>query len=220
MEKLIWDAVGTRNYETGISNVALYVFDSKTEKYGAGVAWSGVTAITESPSGAEASPLYADNIKYLNLYSAEDLGLTLEAYSSPVEFDECDGTATLATGVSIGQQERATFALAYKTLLGNDTNGTDRGYKLHIVYGCKASPSERAYSSVNDSPEAMTLSWELTTTPIPVEGFKATARVIIDSTTADEAKLKTLEDQLFGCDSSEATLLLPDEIKAHFGTEG
>lgn len=213
MPRLIWDKTGERFYETGVKNGVLYVYDSETKKYGKGVPWNGLISVTESPSGAEASPLYADDIKYLNLMSAEEFGATIEAYSSPEEFDECDGTASIGKGVSIGQQKRKMFALCYRTALGNDVDGEEHGYKIHIIYGAIAAPTERAYQSINDSPEAMTLSWELTTTPVEVKGHKPTACVVIDSTKADAAKLTQLEDKLYGKDSEgEPTLLLPDEI--------
>ena len=214
MSKLVWDQTGERLYETGVKQGVLYVF--KNGKYEKGVAWNGLTAVTESPSGAEATALYADDIKYLNLISAEEFGGTIEAYMSPVEFDECDGTASLAEGVSIGQQTRATFALCYRTALGNDVDGSDYGYKIHIIYGATASPSERAYASINDSPEAMTLSWEFTTTPVSVAGFKPTSLVTIDSTKVDATKLKALEDKLYGTESEESSLVLPDEIATMF----
>ena len=210
MAKLVWDKTGERFYETGVENCALYVMDNG--EYGTGVAWNGITAITESPSGAEATPLYADNIKYLNLMSAEEFGATVEAYTYPEAFAECNGEASLADGVVIGQQTRKTFALAYKTKVGDDV-GTENHYQLHIVYGCLAAPSERAYASINDSPEAITFSWEVTTTPVNVTGAKPTSIVIIDSAKADTDKLAALEAKLFGSESEEATLVLPDEIK-------
>lgn len=214
MSKLMWDKEGEHLYETGVKNCALYVHDGK--KYGNGVAWNGITAVTESPSGAEATPLYADDTKYLNLYSVEELGATVEAYTYPDEFAECDGSASIATGVTIGQQNRKTFGLAYKTVVGNDTEANDYGYKIHIIYGAKASPSEKAYATINDSPEAITFSWELTTTPVEVTGYKKTASVTIDTTkfTTEEAKnkLKSLEDKLFGSETEEPTLLMPNEI--------
>lgn len=207
---LVWDETGKRTYETGVENVALYVMDD-TGTYGEGVAWNGVTGITESPSGAETTSLYADDIKYLTLISAEEYGFTIEAYGSPEEFDACDGMAELTKGVSVRQQSRKPFGLAYKTKLGNDVKGTDYGYKLHLIYGAQASPSEKGYSTINDSPEAITLSWEATTTPINVTGHKATAHIEIDSTKIDPAKLQKLEDALFG-GTAKPKLLLPDEI--------
>lgn len=212
MSALTWDETGKRFYETGVSKGVLYVQES-TGAYGTGVAWNGLTAVTESPSGAEATPLYADDIKYLNLYSAEEFGATIEAYTYPEEFGECDGTAELATGVSIGQQTRKAFGLCYRTVIGNDVDGNEHGYKLHIIYGCMASPSEKAYATINDSPEAITFSWEITTTPVTVSGMKPTASITIDSTKADATKLADLEKKLYGDASSEPTLPLPDEIK-------
>lgn len=212
MAKLTWEKPTEHMYETGVRNCALYVYDSGS--YGTGVEWNGVTAITESPSGAEATPLYADDGKYLNLISAEEFGATIEAYTYPEEFAACNGEASLGDGVVIGQQARKKFALAYKTRIGNEEGTTETDYKLHIVYGCQAAPSERAYATVNDSPEAITFSWELTTTPVAVTGAKPTSIVTIDSTKIDSAKLATIEAQLFGDTDSEPTLLLPDEIKA------
>lgn len=208
---LVWDQTGERYYETGVKNCALYV-QSTTGTYPKGVAWNGITAFTESPSGAEQTALYADDIKYLSLMSAEEFGGTIEAYTYPEEFAECDGSAELVKGAYIGQQSRKTFGLAYKTTLGNDVDGNDKGYKLHLVYGCQASPSEKAYTSINDSPEAITFSWEVTTTPVNVTGHKPTAIVTIDSTKADSTKLKALEAILFGSETADARLPLPDEI--------
>ena len=212
MPKLEWDKSGEKLYETGVKNCALYVF--KNNAYDKGIAWNGITGITESPSGAEASPLYADDIKYLNLISNEDFGATLEAYTYPKEFEECDGTAEISNGVSIGQQNRKTFGLVYKTTLGNDVDGNSHGYKIHVIYGCLAAPSEKAYASINDSPEAITFSWELSTTPVEVNGFKPTSTITIDSTKIEAEKLKKLEDKLYGSETGEATLLLPNEIMA------
>ena len=212
MPKLEWDKSGEKLYETGVKNCALYVF--RNNAYDKGIAWNGITGITESPSGAEASPLYADDIKYLNLISNEDFGATLEAYTYPKEFEECDGTAEISKGVSIGQQNRKTFGLAYKTTLGNDVDGNSYGYKIHVIYGCLAAPSEKAYASINDSPEAITFSWELSTTPVEVKGFKPTSTITIDSTKIDAGKLKKLEDKLYGSETGDATLLLPNEIMA------
>lgn len=197
--RLAWDETGKRFYETGVSQGVLYPVHTDGT-YPKGVAWNGLTAVTESPSGAEATALYADNIKYLNLYSAEEFGATIEAYMYPDEFAECDGSASIATGVTIGQQTRKAFGLAYKTALGNDTDGQDHGYKLHLIYGGMASPSEKAYATVNDSPEAITFSWEITTTPVNVAGFKPTASITIDSTKAESTKLKALENILYGTD--------------------
>lgn len=221
MSKIKWDDTGKRLYETGVKNGVLYPKNSTTGDYDKGVAWNGLTAVTESPSGAEATPLYADNMKYLNLMSAEEFGATIEAYTYPDEFALCDGTAELAKGVNIGQQSRTIFGLSYKTLVGNDVNGTDLGYKLHLVYGAMAAPSEKAYATVNDSPEAITFSWAVTTTPVAVEGFKPTASIVIDSTKADAAKLAALETILYGKDATtdpaspavEPRLPLPDEVK-------
>lgn len=211
MSKLTWDASGERLYETGVKQGVLYVMGSNG--YGNGVAWNGLTAITESPSGAESTPLYADDIKYLDLRSTEEFGATIEAYTYPDEFAACDGSASLADGVSIGQQARKMFGLCYRTTVGNDTDGTDHGYKLHLIYGATASPSEKAYETINDSPEAITFSWEITTTPVSVTGFKPTASITIDSTKADPTCLAALEEKLYGGESTEPTLPLPDEVK-------
>ena len=219
MSKLIWDATGDRYYETGVKQGALYP-QGEGGTYPKGVAWNGLTAVTESPSGAEATALYADDIKYLNLMSAEEFGATIEAYTYPDEFAECDGSASIAAGVTIGQQKRKAFGLAYKTTLGNDTEGNDYGYKLHLIYGAMAAPSEKAYATINDSPEAITFSWEVTTTPVTVPGFKPTASVTIDSTKAKAEKLKALEDILYGTENQEARLPLPNEIATLMGTEG
>lgn len=210
MAKLVWDASGERLYETGVKYGVLYVQVGAT--YPKGVVWNGLTSVTESPSGAESTALYADDTKYLSLMSAEEFGATIEAYTYPEEFEACDGSATIAPGVTIGQQARRTFGLCYRTTLGNDTEGTEHGYKLHIIYGAMASPSEKAYSTINDSPEAITFSWELTTTPVNVTGFKPTASIVIDSTKVDATALAALEAKLYGTDSDEAMLPLPDEI--------
>lgn len=215
MAMLVWDKTGERYYETGVDKVALYVQENGT--YPKGVAWNGVTAITESPSGAEPTPLYADNIKYLNLISAEELALSIEAYQSPEEFDVCDGTASPVAGLNIGQQDRKTFGLAYRTLIGNDTDGNNHGYALHLVYGCLAAPSEKAHNTVNDSPEATTLSWEVSTTPVAVTGFKPTSSLEINSTKVDKDKLAALEAMLFGSAEGEASLPLPDEVITMLG---
>lgn len=212
MAKIVWDESGKRLYETGVKNGVLYIQD-ETGAYNKGVAWNGLTAVTESPSGAEATPLYADDIKYLELFSAEEFGATIEAYTYPEEFEACDGSASLGTGVTIGQQDRKTFGLCYRTVLGNDVKSNEYGYKLHLIYGAKAAPSEKGYQTINDSPEAITFSWEVTTTPVNVAGFKPTASVTIDSTKIDAAKLKTIEDMLYGAESVEAKLPLPDELK-------
>lgn len=218
MSKIVWDQTGDRLYETGVKNGVLYPQSNGT--YPKGVAWNGLTAVTESPSGAEATALYADDMKYLNLYSAEEFGATVEAYTYPEEFGECDGSATIATGVQIGQQTHKAFGLCYRTVIGNDTEGDAHGYKLHIIYGAMASPSEKAYATINDSPEAITFSWELTTTPVSVTGKKPTASIVIDSTKADPTKLAALEVILYGKDPTtsggndgeEPRLPLPDEI--------
>lgn len=215
MSKLIWDQIGERFYETGTKNGVLYVMESGT--YPKGVAWSGLISVSENPSGAEASPFYADDIKYLNIISNEEFGATIECYTTPPEFDACDGKGSIATGVTIGQQNRKTFGMVYKTVLGNDEEGNDYGYKLHLIYGAKASPSERGYSSINESTEPMTLSYELTTTPVSVTGHKPTSIVTIDSTKVDETKLAALEAILFGGDDTEARLPLPDEIATLMG---
>lgn len=214
MAKLVWDDTGNRLYETGVDRGVLYPIQEGGQ-YTKGVAWNGLTNVTESPSGAEATALYADNIKYLNLYSAEEFGATIEAYTYPDEFAECDGSANLATGVSIGQQSRKLFGLSYRTVLGNDVDGNDHGYKLHLIYGAMASPSEKSYASINDSPEAITFSWELTTTPVSVSGFKPTASITIDSTKADPECLAALEAALYGSTDPDgnARLPLPDEVK-------
>lgn len=210
MAKLVWDKTGERLYETGVKNGVLYPMVDGT--YPKGIVWNGLTAVTESPSGAEATALYADDIKYLNLMSAEEFGATVEAYTYPDEFAECDGSASLGTGVTIGQQPRKTFGMSYKTTVGNDVDNDNHGYKLHLIYGAMASPSEKAYSTINDSPEAITFSWELTTTPVNVTGFKPTASLTIDSTKIDPAKLTAIETILYGNESTEARLPLPDEI--------
>lgn len=212
MAKLVWDESGKRLYETGVEKGVLYV-QGENGEYQKGVAWNGLTAVTESPSGAEPTALYADDIKYLELFSAEEFGATIEAYTYPAEFEACDGSASLGEGVTIGQQDRKAFGLCYRTIVGNDVKGNENGYKLHLIYGAKAKPSEKAYATVNDSPEAVTFSWEVTTTPVNVVGFKPTASVTIDSTKIQPEKLKAIEDKLYGTASEEATLPLPDEIK-------
>lgn len=219
MSKLVWDKTGERLYETGVDRGVLYVQSNGT--YPNGVAWNGLTAVTESPSGAEATPLYADNIKYLNLMSAEEFGCTIEAYTYPEEFAECDGSAELATGVTIGQQARKTFGLSYRTKIGNDAAGDKFGYKLHLIYGGLASPSEKAYASINDSPEAITFSWEVSTTPVSVDGHSPTACITIDSTKVEPTKLAALEEILYGKDGegasgTEPRLPLPSEIATLF----
>lgn len=219
MAKLVWDKIGERFYETGVDHGVLYV--QANGAYPKGVAWNGLTSVSESPSGAEASPFYADNIKYLNLTSVEEFGATIEAYTYPDEFEACDGSAELAKGVKIGQQKRSAFGLCYRTRVGNDTDGDEKGYKLHLVYGAVASPSERNYQTVNDSPEPMTLSWSVTTTPVEVAGKRPTSCLIIDSRTADPTKLAALEDILYGKDgetgtATEPRLPLPNDIATMF----
>lgn len=209
--KLKWDQTGERIYETGVSNGVLYV-QKANGSYDNGVAWNGLSTVTESPSGAESNAIYADNIKYLALTSAEEFGATVEAYTYPDEFAECDGSAEIADGVMIGQQDRKAFGMAYKTIVGNDTEKNAHGYKLHMIYGATAAPSEKGYSTVNDSPEPITLSWELSTTPVEVTGYKPTATLVIDSTKANSEKLKALEDILFGSDETEARLPMPNEV--------
>ena len=211
MSKIVWDAVGEHIFETGVRNGVLYLKD-ETGAYNTGVAWNGLTSVSESPEGAEPTDLYADDIKYLTLMSAENFKATIEAYTYPVEFEECDGSATIANGVVIGQQARKPFGLCYRTSIGNDTDGNEHGYKLHIVYGCLASPSEKQYSTINDSPEAITFSWEVSTTPVNVTGKKPTATLIIDSTKVDKSKLTALEAILYGSEEKEPRLPLPDEI--------
>lgn len=209
--KLKWDQTGERIYETGVSNGVLYV-QKANGSYDNGVAWNGLSTVTESPSGAESNAIYADNIKYLALTSAEEFGATVEAYTYPDKFAECDGSAEVADGVIIGQQDRKAFGMAYKTIVGNDTEKNAHGYKLHMIYGATAAPSEKGYSTVNDSPEPITLSWELSTTPVEVTGYKPTATLVIDSTKANSEKLKALEDILFGSDETEARLPMPNEV--------
>ena len=230
MSKIVWDASGAHLYETGLKNGVLYPYDS-TNGYKPGVAWNGLSSVSESPSGAEANAIYADDIKYLNLYSAEEfgatmrsaetLGGTIEAYTYPDEWMECDGSATLTTGVILGQQDRKTFGLCYRTVIGNDTEGDAHGYKLHLIYGCKASPSERQYQTINDSPEAITFSWEISTIPVNVTNHKPVSCITIDSTKVDSEKLAVLEGVLYGKDATtganatEATdpwLPLPDQV--------
>ena len=210
MAKIIWDQTGERFYETGVKNGVLYVSEAGT--YPKGVAWNGLTAVTESPSGAEPTDLYADDIKYLSMLSAETFGATIEAYTYPDEFMVCDGSATLTEGVYIGQQSRKAFGMCYRTAIGNDVDNNDHGYKLHLLYGCMASPSEKAYATINDSPEAITFSWEITATPVNVTGHKPTASLTIDSTKVAAEKLAALEAILYGSESEEARLPLPDEV--------
>lgn len=211
MAKLVWDQTGARTYETGVSHGVLYL-PNESGVYNKGVPWNGLTAVTESPSGAEATPLYANNVKYLELRSTEEFGATIEAYTYPEEFEACDGTATLAKGVTIGQQDRKPFGLSYRTIIGNDVKSNDYGYKIHLIYGAMAAPTEKGYQTVNDSPEAITFSWEISTTPVEVPGFKPTASLTIDSTKVDAAKLRTIEEKLYGGSATEATLPTPEEI--------
>lgn len=213
MSKIVWAETGERFFETGVKNGVLYPQDS-TGKYPKGVAWNGLTAVTESPSGADATDLYADDDKYLTLRAKEIFGGTIEAYQSPEEFDACDGTASLAPGVTIGQQSRKAFGLCYRTAVGNDVDGTDHGYKLHLVYGATASPAQKAYSTINESPEAMTLSWEFTTTPVKVTGNKPTALLTIDSRNVDPGVMAKIEKVLYGDETKEASLPSPDEVLA------
>jgi hypothetical protein len=211
--RLTWDGSGERVFETGVDHGVLYL--PTDGDYDTGVPWNGLVTVTESPSGAEATPLYADNIKYLNLKSREDFGATIEAYTYPDEFGECDGTVEISPGVKVGQQNRRSFGLSYRTKIGNDEN-QDAGYKLHLVYGADAAPSEKAYGTVNDTPDAITFSWSVTTTPVEVTGLKPTAILTIDSTTADADALAALEDELYGTGATEARLPLPDEVAALF----
>ena len=212
MATLTWDVQSERYYETGVSKGVLYPF--KEGKYSKGVAWNGLTAVNENPSGAEPTPLYADNIKYLNLLSNEEFAATVEAYTYPDEFAECDGSAELATGVSVGQQKRIPFGLSYVTKLGNDTDGQDHGYKIHLIYGALAKPTQKNYATINDNPEAITFSWELSTTPVAVPNLKPTACITIDSTKVTPENLKKIEDKLYGTESEEAALPTPAELAA------
>jgi hypothetical protein len=215
MTRLAWDQVGQRLYETGVDRGVLFLPD-ENGVYDTGVAWNGLTTVTESPSGAEANPQYADNIKYLNLLSAEEFGGTIEAFTYPEEFAECDGVA-IVNGVAVAQQRRRQFGLAYRTQLGNDVDGTDHGYKLHLVYGAQAAPSEKAYATINDSPEAIAFSWEITTSPVEVPNLKPTALLVIDSTEVDSADLTALEDILYGTVGADPRLPLPEEVLGLFG---
>ena len=214
MSKLVWDATGSREYETGVKNGVLYV-QNGSGTYEKGVAWNGLISVTESPSGAEATPLYADDIKYLELFSTEEFGATIECYTYPEEFEACDGSAEITKGVVIGQQNRTSFGLCYRTTLGNDVKGNEHGYKLHLIYGATAAPSEKAYATINDSPEAITFSWEISCTPVEVPGLKPTACITIDSTKVNPTKLQQLEAKLYGGEG-EAMLPLPSEIKQIF----
>lgn len=216
MSKIVWDQTGERLYETGVKKGVLYPM-AAGGTYPKGVAWNGLTAVTESPSGAEATPLYADDIKYLTLMSVEEFGGTIEAYTYPKEFEECDGSSELTTGVTIGQQPRKSFGFSYVTTIGNDVDSNKHGYKLHLVYGALASPSEKAYSTINDSPEAITFSWEFTTTPVAVAGFEPTACITIDSTKVEAQKLTALEKKLYGDTEVEPTLPLPNEVATLLG---
>ena len=217
MPKIKWDQTGERLYETGVSKGVLYPYANNT--YAKGVAWNGLINVSESPEGAEATPLYADNIKYLNLMSAEEFKATIEAYTYPDEFAACNGEASLETGVSIGQQKRSQFGLSYQTKIGNDVD-SELGYKIHLVYGALAAPSEKAYATVNDSPEAITFSWEISTTPVEVPGFKPTASLVIDSTKVNPTKLAEFEKKLYGDETTEATLPLPSEVATLFHAAG
>ena len=215
MSRITWDQIGERLYETGVDRGVVY--PQVGGEYPKGAGWNGLTGVTLSPSGAEATPLYANNHKYLNLMSVEELGGTIEAYTYPDEFAECDGSASLVPGVRIGQQKRKAFGFCYRVMIGNDTEGTAHGYKLYLIYGALAAPSEQANATINDSPEAKTMSWEFSTTPVEVEGFEPTASVEIDSTTVDPIKLKALEDILYGSESEEARLPLPAEVATIIG---
>ena len=212
MAKLVFNGVGDRLFETGVKKGVLYVMGDNGQ-YENGVVWNGLTGVTEKPSGAETTNLYADDVKYVVIYGAEEFEATIEAYTYPEEFEQCDGSAVLSKGVNVGQQTRKTFAFCYTTSLGNDTQGQDYGYKIHIIYGCKAKPSEKSYSTINDSPEAVTFSWDVSTVPVPVEGMNPTATVVIDSTRMEKGKLKLIEDKLYGTESAEPTLPLPNDIK-------
>lgn len=213
MAKLVFNNVGERLFETGVKNGVLYVMGDEGT-YENGVVWNGLTAVTESPSGAETTPLYADDVKYVVIYAAEEFGATVEAYTYPEEFEQCDGSAAISEGITIGQQTRKSFGMCYKTSVGNDVQGQDYGYKIHIIYGAKAAPSEKSYSTINDSPEAVTFSWELSTVPVPVEGHNPTATMVIDSTRVPAEKMALIEAKLYGSEESDATLPLPNEILA------
>jgi hypothetical protein len=219
MPPLTWDDVGEKVYETGVDHGVLYLPDD-TGVYNTGVAWNGLTTVTESPSGADSNPQYADNIKYLNLLSAEEFGGTIEAFTYPEEFGQCDGTALPAPGLAVGQQGRKAFGLSYRTKVGNDVDGVDYGYKLHLIYGALAAPSEKAYATINDSPSAISFSWAITTTPVPVTGYKPTALIVVDSTVVDPVDLTALEDLLYGNATLEAALPMPDEVIALFAVAG
>lgn len=217
MSALTWDNVGENRYETGTDRGVLYPYNSKTNAYDTGVAWSGLTKVSEAPDGAEETALYADNIKYGSMTSAENFKGSISAYMSPKEFDILDGTAEIAKGIRIAQQDRGTFGFSWRTLIGNDTKGTAFGYKIHLMYGAKVSPSQRENATVNESPATTDLSWSFTTTPIQVKGFKPTAHIIIDSTTTDQTALKKIEDMIYGT-STTAKLPTPTELVALVGT--
>lgn len=219
MARLVWDTIGERLFETGVDHCALYLYDSDKSQYSPGVAWNGITQVSESPDGAEPNDQYADNIKYLSIRSAEELNGTIEAFMYPDEWNKCDGNVEVIDGVIIGQQNRQQFGLCYRTVLGNDLKGIDYGYKLHLLYGATASPSERTYETVNDSPEANTLSWDYNTTPVPVTGYKPTALITIDSTKVDPEKLQALEKILYG-DEEEPRMPMPDEVLQILGVSG
>lgn len=219
MSRLVWDQAGQKLYENGVDRGVLFP-QNANGTYATGVAWNGLTAVNQSPSGGDANPLYADNIKYLDLRSAEDFGATVEAYTYPDEFAECDGSREIAPGVMAGQQSRKAFGFSYRTLIGNDTEGDAHGYKIHIIYNATVSPSEKSYGTVNDSPDAINFSWEMTTTPISVTGFKPTSHIEIDSTKVDSAKLTTLENTLYGTTEQSPRLPLPDELVTMFATSG
>lgn len=216
MAKLVWDATGQHLYETGVDHVVLYKLDDQNV-YSSGYAWNGVSAINESPSGADSNPIYADNIKYLDLRSAEEFGATIECYTYPDEFAECNGEAMPASGIVLGQQTRKTFGLSYRTLIGNDVKGNDYGYKLHLIYGCTASPSEKNYQTVNDSPEAGSFSFEVTTVPVAVPGYKNTALIVVDSTKFTDQVMKALEDLLYGTENDTASLPSPETVLTTLG---
>lgn len=218
MAALVWDEVGKKTFETGIDHGVLYV--QKNGTYPKGVAWNGLISVSENPSGAEDNALYADNIKYLNIKSAEELGLSVECYTYPDEWESCDGSAELIPGVKLGQQKRETFGLSYRTKVGNDTEGEDHGYKLHLVYGCSASPSEKTYQTINDSPDAITFSYDITTTPVTMDGYKPVSLITIDSTKIDADQLAKLEKVLYGDASEEPRLPMPNELKTILGVEG
>lgn len=213
MAKLVWNEAGKRLYETGVDRGVLYVSDG-SGGYQNGVVWNGLVSVNESPSGAEATPLYAGNVKYVELMSNEEFGASIEAYTYPEEFEQCDGSAELADGITIGQQPRKSFGLCYRTKIGNDTAGDEHGYKIHLIYGAKAAPTEKSYTTINDSPEAITFSWEITTTPIEVAGHKPTATLTIDSTKVSPTTLAAIENKLYGDTATEAKLPTPAEILA------